>query len=129
MKFPLFGYTTRSIVSRVMVFTMLTFATVMGVKAQKTAGPVILAPENDSATINQCRNGNPAVQCAGSAWVTGNAGQSNSHWNERDFIAYRMLFGGLAVNTVNTVIIGYDIIDNGKHAIDYVGSYNYTETT
>jgi hypothetical protein len=102
--------------------------------AQKTFSRV-LAPENDSATIEQCRNGSapaPGPQCVelGGAlgWVTGNAGSSNSHWNERDFISYRMLFGGLAVGTPSTVIIGYDVLDNGKHAIDYLGSVDATET-
>ena len=106
--------------------------------AQKTSSR-LLAPENDSASLQQCRNGateGPGVACSGNSdpnsdapgWVTGNAGASNSHWEERQFIAYRMLFGGLTIGTVNTVIIGYDVLDNGKHAIDYLGTYNYTET-
>jgi len=39
-----------------------------------------------------------------------------------------MLFSGLS-NGSHTVTIGYDILHNGKHAIDYLGSYNATETT
>ncbi|MEP7149477.1 MAG: carboxypeptidase-like regulatory domain-containing protein, partial [Acidobacteriota bacterium] len=64
--------------------------------------------------------------CTGNNWTPGNAGSANSHWQERDFIAYRMLFSGIAAGT-NTVIIGYDRIHSGKHAIDYLGSYNATE--
>jgi len=125
MKFPLFAM--RSYVSRVFVILTVTMALAVVTFAQKGGGGLI--PENDSATLQQCRNGNPPVPCTGRAWVTGNAGASNSHWNERDFIAYRMIFGGLTAGTVNTVVIGYDILDNGKHAIDYLGSYNQTETT
>jgi len=39
------------------------------------------------------------------------------------------LYTGTTIGTVYSVTIGYDIIKNGKHAIDYLGTYNNTETT
>lgn len=91
---------------------------------------------NQSASLEQCRNGSPvAGPCAGSAWVTGNAGASNSTWKETDFVPYRMLFNDLVTGPdsnpsthVYTVIIGYDVKNSGKHAIDYLGTYNTTNT-
>ncbi len=91
---------------------------------------------NPSATLEQCRNGTvPTVPRSGCqvvggnvGWVTGNAGSSNSNWAETQYLAYRMLFGNLPTgNTVHTVTIGYDILKNGVHAIDYLGTYNITE--
>lgn len=90
--------------------------------------------DNEAATLEQCRNGGtaPGVGClspgGATGWVTGNAGSSNSHWAENQFLPYRMLFSGLTVGGSNTVTIGYDITKNGPHAIDYLGTYNYTET-
>ena len=34
----------------------------------------------------------------------------------------------LTTNTPHTIVLGYDIFENGKHAIDYLGTYNATET-
>ncbi|MBP6002820.1 MAG: carboxypeptidase regulatory-like domain-containing protein [Pyrinomonadaceae bacterium] len=89
---------------------------------------------NPSASLEQCRNGNPVVvPCTGSAWVNGNAGKTNSTWQESDFLPYRMLFGDLDTGLDNnpathvyTVIIGYDVRNSGKHALDYLGTYNST---
>ena len=95
------------------------------VAAQKSSGGVV--PENDSADLDQCRNGNPPEPCTGANWVNGNVGSQNSHYAEKDFIAYRMKFDGLAAGT-NVVVIGYDRIHSGVNAIDYLGSYDHTET-
>jgi hypothetical protein len=94
---------------------------------------------NESATLEQCRNGGPTiadrVPCddAGGAtgWVTGNAGKSDSHWSETESLPYRMLFGGLSTGAANvhTVTIGYDFLKSGVHAIDYLTSFDRTETT
>lgn len=129
MKFPLFSISNKTIVAHTLVILALTLATAFTAAAQKSGG-WSFAPENDSATLEQCRNGatGSPEQCTGNRWTTGNAGSSNSHWEERQFISYRMLFGGLSAGS-QTVIIGYDIIHSGKHAIDYLGTYNYTETT
>ncbi len=95
--------------------------------AQKSFSSVLL-PENDAANLDQCRNGNPPEVCTGANWVNGNLGATNSHYKERDFVPYRMLFTGLSAGT-NTVVIGYDRIHSGVNAIDYLGSFDYTETT
>ena len=90
---------------------------------------------NPAATLQQCRNGtltSPA-QCAdlggGKGWVTGNAGASDSHWHEGDSIAYRMLLSNITTSGSHTVTIQWDTTKGGKHTIDYLTSYNRTETT
>lgn len=81
---------------------------------------------NPAADLDQCRNGDQAspVACTGGAWVNGNAGASNAHWNEGESIAYRMRFSNLATGAGNphTLIIEWDTTQGGKHAIDYITS-------
>ena len=109
---------------------MLLFVAAVPAEAQK-------GEANDSASLEQCRNGadDPGVGCVAiggnTGWVTGNAGFQNSHWAEDQFLTYRMLFDNLKIsngnNNINTVVIAYDIFHSGVHAIDYLGTYNYTE--
>ena len=89
---------------------------------------IILAAQAD---LDQCRNGTELapVGCDDSAeWVNGNANAQQAHWSETEYLAYRMKFTGLTPGPY-TVVIGYDILKSGKHAIDYLGTYNATETT
>lgn len=122
-----------------LILVAFVFSASVAVNAQKSftkeATPVEIlpAPEAAAASLEQCRNGStaPGVGCVNSAngqgWVTGNAGFQNSHWAEDQFLTYRMLFSGLSLGT-HTVIIGYDVLKGSVHAIDYLGTYNATET-
>lgn len=91
---------------------------------------------NEAAVLEQCRNGstptNPRSGCTDPGgnvgWVTGNAGSANSNWAETEFLAYRMLFRNIPTTGTQTVIIGYDVFHQGVHAIDYLGTFNATET-
>jgi uncharacterized repeat protein (TIGR01451 family) len=106
--------------------------------ATQFATPLILsgtaAAANPSADLDQCRNGtlSTPAQCAdlgGSVgWVNGNAGASNAHWREGDSIAYRMRFANLNAGA-HAVTIQWDTTKSGKHALDYLTTYNRTETT
>src|SRR6266699_3063745 len=92
--------------------------------------PLRAAPA--SADLDQCRNGDQLapVQCIGNAWVNGNAGASNAHWFEGGSIAYRMRFSGLSTGVGNphVLTIEWDTTQGGKHALDYLTSFNRTET-
>ncbi len=91
-----------------------------------------------SFLLEQCRNGGdplnpePCSDLAASptGWVTGNTNDAHGHWVEGQFIPYRLEIGNLLTGgSINhSVVIGYDTIKSGKHAIDYVGSWNFTET-
>jgi Big-like domain-containing protein len=83
---------------------------------------------NSAADLDQCRNGpmSAPVVCTGGAWVNGNANATQAHYLEDDSIVYRMRFDNLAL-TSHTVTIEWDTTQNGKHALDYLTTYNRTE--
>lgn len=90
------------------------------------AGPARAA--NPSATIEQCENGKAATPKT-CDWVTGNLGPHNSHWAENDSVPYRLKLGNLSTSGTHTVTIEYDPTKSGKHAFDYLTTFNRTETT
>jgi hypothetical protein len=86
---------------------------------------------NPAADLDQCANGpfsGPFVPCSGSAWQNGNVGQSQGHYYEGDAIPYRIVFTNLTLGT-HTVTIQYDTTKGGKHAIDYLTTYTFTESS
>ncbi|MBI3751864.1 MAG: DUF11 domain-containing protein, partial [Chloroflexi bacterium] len=90
------------------------------------------AAANPSADLDQCAN-DPAPSphtngCATSAteWVNGNLGASKSVYLEGDSIPYRMKFDNLDTSSSHTVIIEWDTTKSGKHAIDYLTTWNRT---
>jgi len=86
-----------------------------------------------AADLDQCQNGVLASpeSCDGANWVNGNVNPNKAHWKETESLVYRMKMTGLSTGPGNThtLIIGYDITKNGPHAIDYLTSFDRTETT
>jgi len=90
---------------------------------------------SEAANLDQCRNDavglTPAACNPGTpaplGWANGNAQPLQAHWIEGQFIAYRVVITGLAVGA-HTLDFHYDIVHDGAHAIDYIGSVNATET-
>src|SRR5882724_10846789 len=110
---------------RVLAATLFLIAVAM-------AAPMLARAANEAANIDQCRNGqiSAPVQCAGSAWVNGNLGGENSHYREGDSVPFRATLTGIDTSvTTHTLTIQYDTLQSGKHAYDYLTSYNRTETT
>jgi hypothetical protein len=59
-------------------------------------------------------------------WENGNAGSGDAHLLEGYHLPYRYIMTGLTAGITYTLQIGFDAKDNGKFALDYVGSYrNY----
>jgi hypothetical protein len=103
----------------------------MAAQVSLTAGTATAA--NQAANIDQCANGGvgpPIVllPCAGSNWVNGNVNGQKAHWQEGEFISYRATLTHLVPGD-HTLDIHWDTIHGGKHAIDYLGSFDATETT
>jgi len=86
---------------------------------------------NPSGNLDQCRNGpyDAKVPCTGSAWANGNANATQAHYLEGDSLPYRLKFENLATGTtIHAVTIEWDTTKGGKHAFDYVTSFDRTET-
>jgi len=92
-----------------------------------------------AASINvdfsQCTNGgvgDPPEPCVVDAtfanWVNGNSNGQKSHWSEDEFVPQRVPIKGLTPGA-HTLVLTYDTVHGDKHAFDYVGSFDATETT
>lgn len=80
--------------------------------------------------LDQCANGPLAspVRCSGTAWVNGNLNGSKAHYLEGQSVPYRLRMTDLTIGS-HAVTIEWDTTQQGKHAIDYLTSFNRTETT
>ncbi len=84
------------------------------------------------ANLDQCANGavaNPQTNtlCAGSTdWVNGNLGASKAHYLEGDSIPYRLTMTNVSLAS-HKVTIEWDTTQGGKHALDYITTYNRTQ--
>ena len=108
------------------------FAALTIVATVAFAAPALARAANPAANIDQCRNGTVAspAQCADSAWVNGNLGETNSHYREADFVPFRATLTNLDPSaSSHTVTIQYDTLQGTSHAYDYLGSYNATEAS
>jgi uncharacterized repeat protein (TIGR01451 family) len=87
---------------------------------------------NPAGDLDQCANGgvgDPPVQCTGSAWQNGNLNSNQAHYREGDSVPYRIRLSNIATSGTHTLIIEWDTTHSGKHAIDYLTSFDRTETT
>jgi uncharacterized cupredoxin-like copper-binding protein len=82
-----------------------------------------------SANLDTCANGptSAPVQCTGENWDNGNLNASKSHYAEGDSVPYRTVFENLVVGHTYTISIEYDTTQGGKHAFDYLTSFDRTE--
>lgn len=82
-----------------------------------------------TVNLDQCANGAAATPevCSGSAWINGNLNETKSHYAEDDVVPFRAVFSGLAAGE-HTVTIRYATTKDGKHAYDYLASYDKTES-
>lgn len=86
-------------------------------------------PTVAAANLDQCRNGpiDLANDCSGDQWEHGNLNGSQAHYIEGDSVPYRLTFDGLDTAVPHTVTIQWDTTEGGKHAIDYLTTFNRTE--
>jgi hypothetical protein len=78
--------------------------------------------------LDQCGNGSTGADTCTVAnqWVNGNLNESKAHYFEGDSLPYRLLLSDLTPGSSNTVTIEWDTTKGGKHAIDYVTTFNRT---
>ena len=83
-----------------------------------------------AVSLEQCSNLATTCDTAHSAnWQTGNLGSSNSDYAEGDSVPYRSIASNLTVGKTYKLHIEWDTTQSGKHALDYLTSYNRTEST
>lgn len=78
--------------------------------------------------IDQSSNGKIGSATLTPEWQNGNIGGQNSHFLETYSIPYRVRIENLAPNTQYTYIIGYDIREGGKMALDFLTYYQRLES-
>src|SRR5262249_13976007 len=61
-------------------------------------------------------------------WQNGNAGASQAHYAEGESISYRAAVTGLNSGDQVILVIGYDVIHSGVHAIDFLTDLNRWQT-
>jgi prealbumin domain-containing protein len=114
------------------IIAVLSAATLLGSLLVGTAYAAKPVTGNPAGDLDQCANGgvNAApIQCAGSAWQNGNLNGNQAHYSEGHSVPYRLRFTGLTVGTVYNATIEWDTTQSGKHALDYLTSFDRTETT
>lgn len=103
-----------------------------GSKSGTTGETMIASAIAAAGNLDQCANGgvgDPVEPCSGANWVNGNVNNSKAHWTEGQSVAYRQILSGFTPgSTGHTVTLGYDTTKGGKHALDYLTSFDRTET-
>lgn len=113
-------------IGRLQAGIALAVVAVVAAFAPIPAGPARAA--NPSADIDQCKNGSTTNQISPCDWVNGSLGTNNSHYQEGDSVPFRIRFDNLATTGSHTVTIEWDTTKSGKHAYDYLTTWNRTET-
>lgn len=95
----------------------------------KQASP-LQAAGKPSISLEQCANGGPTCDSSNpSQWVTGNLGANNSAYSEGDAVPYRAVLSNLTVGSTYKVDLEWDTTVSGRHALDYLVSFDFSETT
>jgi hypothetical protein len=88
------------------------------------------ASSKPSVSLEQCSNLTTTCDTTHSSnWQTGNLGTSNSDYAEGDSVPYRSTASNLTVGKTYKLHIEWDTTQSGKHALDYLTTYNRTEST
>jgi hypothetical protein len=79
-----------------------------------------------AASLQQCRDGSWSApqDCQ---WCACNASASTAHWIEGESVPFRLLLSGVTAGS-HEVILEWDFKTNDQYEIDYLTSYDRTET-
>lgn len=88
------------------------------------------ASSKPSVSLEQCSNLTTTCDTTHSSnWQTGNLGTSNSDYAEGDSVPYRTIASNLTIGKTYKLQLEWDTTQSGKHALDYLTTYNRTEST
>ena len=85
----------------------------------------------DIGTYDQCSNNTGTgygPTDTGCRWLNGNLNKNNSLYQEGDATPQRLWLQGLTAGTVHTVTLKYGTTKGGKHAYDFLTTYDKSET-
>jgi hypothetical protein len=92
------------------------------------SGSLVQAAPNPSDSLEQCSNEPTTCDSMNAKrWITGNLNSNNSGYAEGDAVAYRATYARLTVGETYMVTIDWDSTVNGRHAMDYLTSYDFSE--
>jgi hypothetical protein len=77
-----------------------------------------------AANLDQVRNGAADGRIDPGNWVNGNLGAQTSHYAEGMSIPYRVIMTNMPAGEVVELTLGFDVKHSGKHALDYLTSYD-----
>jgi hypothetical protein len=82
-----------------------------------------------SADLRHVRNGGRTAPVSPGEWVNGSLNATQAHYLEAYSVPYRVLITGLSTGAGNphSLVVEWDITKGGKHALDFVTSYNRIE--
>jgi hypothetical protein len=106
------------------------------IRATGMVSEAVAHASSQGANLDQCADGpnltvdqeTTVADCAttvGGSWVNGNVGSSKATYFEGDSLPYRMVMTNLKAGT-HTLTIQWDTTKSGKHALDYITSFNRT---
>ena len=80
-------------------------------------------------SLEQCANLDTVCDSAhASQWQNGNLNHNQARYAEGQSVPYRSVIEGLTAGSTYSMLIEWDTTQNGKHAIDYVTSFDRTIT-
>jgi hypothetical protein len=115
---------------RIVVQLVILALVVLTVAAIAKQASPLEAASKPSISFEQCSNEGPTCDSSNpSRWVTGNLGVNNSAYSEGDAVPYRAVLSNLSVGATYKVDVEWDTTLSGRHALDYLVSYDFSETT
>lgn len=89
-----------------------------------------IASAHEAVRLDQCANRDTTCDTANPGrWVNGNLNSSKATYREGDSVPYRATMSDLKVGATYSFSLEYDSTESGRHAIDYLTSFNRTEST
>lgn len=122
------GYRSRKLRMVVQLVILALAVAVLAVIA-KQASP-LQAQAKPTITLEQCSNKGPTCDSAHSArWVMGNLGANDSTYSEGDAVPYRAVLSNVKAGSTYKVTLEWDSTVSGRHALDYLTSFDFSETS
>ncbi|SHN46112.1 hypothetical protein [Chitinophaga sp. CF418] len=80
-----------------------------------------------SANLDQGANEKASAPVSPVDWINGNLNAQQAHFLEGYSVPYRAILQDLVVDQVYTLVIGFDLRDGGKQALDYITHFQRLE--